>query len=163
MAGGDVKLTNGATAADVVLAAGAATLDGRPIAFVERRRDGQIVGVEIGGQVVAVRVAREGDRVFVWCGGRTFDIRRPAARRSRASDAAGGLAAPMPGRVRKVLVAVGDAVARGQVLLLLEAMKMEHAIRSPHDGTVLRLGFAEGDLVEAGAPLVEIAAAPHAP
>ena len=68
----------------------------------------------------------------------------------------GGLISPMPGRVRRILVAEGDAVTRGQVLLILEAMKMEHAIRAARDGRVVRLAFREGDLVEAGVPLVEI-------
>jgi 3-methylcrotonyl-CoA carboxylase alpha subunit len=47
-------------------------------------------------------------------------------------------------------------VARGDLLLLLEAMKMEHGIRSPRDGAVRRILHREGDLVEAGAALVEV-------
>jgi 3-methylcrotonyl-CoA carboxylase alpha subunit len=62
----------------------------------------------------------------------------------------------MPGRIRKTLVEPGDSVERGQVVLVLEAMKMEHAIRAPRDGTVTRLDHAEGDLVEAGTVLAEI-------
>jgi 3-methylcrotonyl-CoA carboxylase alpha subunit len=62
----------------------------------------------------------------------------------------------MPGRIRKTLVRRGDEVARGQVVLILEAMKMEHAIRAPQDGVVTRLEHREGDLVEAGAVLAEI-------
>jgi 3-methylcrotonyl-CoA carboxylase alpha subunit len=62
----------------------------------------------------------------------------------------------MPGRVRKTLVRRGEAVAKGQVVLVLEAMKMEHAIRAPQDGVVTRLELHEGDLVEAGTVLAEI-------
>jgi biotin carboxyl carrier protein len=62
----------------------------------------------------------------------------------------------MPGRVRKTLVRPGDAVARGQVLLVLEAMKMEHSIRAPRDGVLKSLLVKEGDLVESGVALAEI-------
>jgi acetyl-CoA/propionyl-CoA carboxylase biotin carboxyl carrier protein len=61
----------------------------------------------------------------------------------------------MPGRVRRLLVEDGSHVRRGEVLLVLEAMKMEHAIRSPMDGTV-RLRVAEGDLVDAGVELAAV-------
>jgi biotin carboxyl carrier protein len=59
----------------------------------------------------------------------------------------------MPGRILKVLAAAGDAVARGQPLVVLEAMKMEHAIVAPVDGVIERLPFAVGDLVEEGAEI----------
>jgi 3-methylcrotonyl-CoA carboxylase alpha subunit len=63
----------------------------------------------------------------------------------------------MPGRIVRLLVSEGETVARGTTLLVLEAMKMEHEIRAPHDGTVARLPFLVGDQVDAGAPLVEFA------
>jgi 3-methylcrotonyl-CoA carboxylase alpha subunit len=63
----------------------------------------------------------------------------------------------MPGRVRRVLVVGGAAVERGQPLLVLEAMKMEHSIRAPRDGVVRRVCVAEGELVDAGVELVELA------
>jgi len=105
-----------------------------------------------------VRSFVDGDRVWIWSRGRAyeFSVERAAPSRGRRSDAGGGLRSPMPGRVRKVLVAQGDRVAKGQVLLVLEARKMEHAIRSPRDGIVVRLALAEGDLVEAGTELAEV-------
>lgn len=68
----------------------------------------------------------------------------------------GGLNAPMPGKVFKVLVQVGDKVTKGQTLLILEAMKMEHAIKADKDGEVKSLFFKEGDLVQSGMALAEI-------
>jgi 3-methylcrotonyl-CoA carboxylase alpha subunit len=65
------------------------------------------------------------------------------------------LAAPMPGRVVQVLVAAGALVVRGQPILVLEAMKMEHTIRAPADGVVAGLRYAAGDLVEEGAELCD--------
>jgi 3-methylcrotonyl-CoA carboxylase alpha subunit len=62
----------------------------------------------------------------------------------------------MPGRIRRAFVAPGERVEKGQVLMVLEAMKMEHAIRAPREGVVSRLPHAEGELVEAGVVLVEM-------
>jgi 3-methylcrotonyl-CoA carboxylase alpha subunit len=60
----------------------------------------------------------------------------------------------MPGRVLDVLVAAGARVVRGQALMVLEAMKMEHTIAAPTDGVVARVSYAAGDLVEEGAMLL---------
>jgi 3-methylcrotonyl-CoA carboxylase alpha subunit len=64
------------------------------------------------------------------------------------------LTALMPGRVVKVSVQAGDAVKKGQALMILEAMKMEHTIVSPRDGVVDRVAFAENQLVPADAVLI---------
>ena len=69
---------------------------------------------------------------------------------------AGALVAPMPGKVIKLAVAEGAAVEAGAVLVVLEAMKMEHELTAPAAGTVSELRVAEGDQVEAGAPLAVI-------
>ena len=68
----------------------------------------------------------------------------------------GGLNAPMPGKVFKVLVKTGEAVVKGQTLLVLEAMKMEHAIKADKDGIVRKILFKEGDLVQGGMALAEL-------
>ena len=65
--------------------------------------------------------------------------------------------APMPGVVLKVLVAVGDHVAKGTTLLILEAMKMEHQITAPRDGTVAAIHCQEGEMVQPGLDLVTLA------
>jgi propionyl-CoA carboxylase alpha chain len=72
------------------------------------------------------------------------------------TETPGSLHAPMPGKVIRVEVATGDQVKAGQVLLVLEAMKMEHTLRAPHDGTVREVGFDAGDQVEAAAILVVV-------
>ncbi len=68
----------------------------------------------------------------------------------RKDAVAGGLSAPMPGKVVKVLVAAGQAVTAGETLLVLEAMKMEHPVRAPIDGVVAELPASEGEQVDAG-------------
>ena len=64
----------------------------------------------------------------------------------------------MPGRVIQLLVGVGDLVRRGELLMIIEAMKMEHVVAAPVDGTVEAVRFAVGDLVEEGAELIALAA-----
>ncbi|MEI7447547.1 MAG: acetyl-CoA carboxylase biotin carboxyl carrier protein subunit [Burkholderiales bacterium] len=78
----------------------------------------------------------------------------PLAHAGDESDAAGGLAAPMPGKVIALMVEAGAAVKRGQPLLVMEAMKMEHTIAAPADGTVDALLYRVGDQVAEGAALV---------
>jgi acetyl/propionyl-CoA carboxylase alpha subunit len=76
----------------------------------------------------------------------------------KASETAGSLHSPLPGTVVRVDVAAGDAVHTGDVLVVLEAMKMEHTIRAPHDGVVSELDVAVGSQVETGAILVVVTA-----
>ncbi|MBW3666055.1 MAG: ATP-grasp domain-containing protein [Actinobacteria bacterium] len=75
---------------------------------------------------------------------------------SLLDDAPGSMHAPMPGKVIRVDVEAGDEVAEGQVLVVLEAMKMEHTLRAPHDGTISEIHCSPGDQVEAGAVLVVV-------
>lgn len=84
--------------------------------------------------------------------------RLPIARRGGGPAAAGPqeLRAPMPGLVVAVEVAAGDAVSAGQVLLIIEAMKMQSEIRAPASGRVLSLGVRPGEEVAGGAVLAVI-------
>ena len=66
------------------------------------------------------------------------------------------MVAPLAGSVFKILVNEGDEIEAGQVLLILEAMKMETEITAPNAGTVAHIGVAVGDAVQGGQPLVEI-------
>lgn len=74
------------------------------------------------------------------------------------APAAGGekIVSPMPGNILNVNVKVGDAVKKGQVLLILEAMKMENEIMAPKDGTVTSVNVQKGSTVESGALLVTL-------
>ena len=84
----------------------------------------------------------------------------PRFREATVDEAPGSLHAPMPGRVVRVEVAVGDTVAEDQVLMVLEAMKMEHTLRAPMPGTVQTVNAAAGEQVSAGTVLVVVEAPP---
>lgn len=100
--------------------------------------------------------ATDGPRTWVFLDGRTYVVEPPQARRSAAVDDAAALAAPMPATVVQVHVAPGDAVSRGDVLVTLEAMKMELPIAAPRDGRVTSISCTQGELVQPGVPLVEL-------
>ena len=90
-----------------------------------------------------------------------FTIVDPLRRADDAEErSAGDLRSPMPGRVVTIDVAPGDRVTRGQTLMTLEAMKMEHDISAPFDGKVAAVHYRPGDLVEEGADLVRVDADP---
>jgi len=114
------------------------------------------LGLTIDGMRQAATVVADGDRRVVFLAGRSWPLvlEDPFAAGDADEGAEGRLTAPMPAKVIRVAAAVGDRVARGAVLLVLEAMKMEHSVAAPADGTVARLAVAEGDLVEEGAELV---------
>lgn len=114
--------------------------------------------VTTGDRAATVYVAGPPHRRWVFCEGRTEIVEVEAEDRVRARRAPGhgdALSAPMPATVGRIAVRPGDRVARGDTLLVLEAMKMELPIRAPHDGVIARVHCQEGDLVQPGATLLE--------
>ena len=89
----------------------------------------------------------------------TAPVPAPAAAPAPPPPApAGGkqVSAPMPGTILSVNIAVGDSVKRGQVLMILEAMKMENEIMCPRDGRITAIQTSKGAAVESGTPLCTI-------
>ncbi len=156
-------------------------------AIARRHRDGSI-GLELPGGTLEARVqAAEDGRLAIRLGSDTFTatvVRRPtadgvdytlfadgASRRLRLVDpldvtqyeasvsGEGAVRAPLPGKIIDLRVKAGDKVSKGQPLLVLEAMKMEHTLAAPADGTVKTLRYAVGEQVVEGAELVEFEAA----
>jgi 3-methylcrotonyl-CoA carboxylase alpha subunit len=101
-------------------------------------------------------VVRAGNRFTVIDdnGSWQLDLVDPLAARDDEAVAGGRLTAPMPGKIVQVLALAGTPVKRGQPILILEAMKMEHTIAAPADGTVDAVHYQAGDLVEEGAALI---------
>ena len=122
--------------------------------------------VTVDGEEFEVEVEREGDAWRVLVGGKEYSIQvdggahsetgRGSAGRSRGRKRSGTIASPIPGKVVTMHVAVGAQVEEGEVLLLLEAMKMQNEIQSPIQGPVSQVKCESGDSVEANVPLVII-------
>ena len=132
-------------------------IDDDPAGPAEVTVDGERVGIERAGVLTWFLVHRSGDTAYaVGPSGTTRLVETQRFPGVAIEDDPGSLHAPMPGKVIKVAVAPGDAVEEGQLLVVLEAMKMEHALRSPVAGTVHEVRAAEGDQVEADAVLVVV-------
>ncbi|RPF72180.1 acetyl/propionyl/methylcrotonyl-CoA carboxylase subunit alpha [Aurantiacibacter spongiae] len=101
----------------------------------------------------------EDTRTLVFADGQSFEFAREARGGGAAAAGDGAILAPMPGKVLSVDVAEGDTVEAGQRLLVLEAMKMEHALTAPFDGVVADLSASEGAQVQVETLLVRVEAA----
>jgi biotin carboxyl carrier protein len=125
---------------------------------VERRPGGAFLITHPDGRRERAYGLSRGTKFTTSLSGRLyFGERLIPERGGSASGGAGDsdLTAQFPGKVRKVLVASGVTVTEGQPLLLLEAMKMEFAIKAPSDGTVLRVLVKEGEQLSPGVKLVD--------
>ena len=126
----------------------------------EERPDGSLELV-IDGRTHVVQVARRGDVAYVRAGGRTWvvKIHDPVADAGNRSHEGDAYRAPMPGAVVEVKVAAGDSVRRGQVLLVIESMKMQLGIEARRDGVVAEVARDVGQTFDRDAVLVRLAAA----
>ena len=122
--------------------------------------DGAAV-VDLDGTRRRAFLGIDGDTVSVAQGPRVrhLTLIRPLTRYEAMAEPPGSLTAPMPGKVISVMVAKGDTIVRGQPLMVLEAMKMEHTIAAPADGRVESVAFDNGAQVEEGAVLLRLAGA----
>jgi 3-methylcrotonyl-CoA carboxylase alpha subunit len=154
--------------------------------IARRRRDGSL-GLELPGGALEARVQRgEEGRLAIRLGGDTFTatvVRRPTAdgvdyavfadgasrtlrlvdpldvtQYEAVSSGDAAVKAPLPGKIIDLRVKAGDTVSKGQPLLVLEAMKMEHTLAAPADGTIKTVRYAVGEQVVEGAELVEFEA-----
>jgi 3-methylcrotonyl-CoA carboxylase alpha subunit len=117
--------------------------------------DGDRMQVELDGEVFFANAARLGSRMSVTTPQGRFELELVDPFHYEPAEALpdARLTSLMPGRVVKVLAAEGDRVKKGQALMILEAMKMEHTITSPREGVIERVAFGENELVPADALL----------
>jgi 3-methylcrotonyl-CoA carboxylase alpha subunit len=115
------------------------------------------IHLRIDGRIHAIPYLVQGTTVSFVYDGETYVIdTNENAARAKARHRDHSTSAPMPGVVLKILVRPGDVVTKGMPLVILEAMKMEHVIAAPHDGTVGAVNCVEGELVEPGTDLVTV-------
>ncbi|MDO9192427.1 MAG: biotin/lipoyl-containing protein, partial [Undibacterium sp.] len=112
--------------------------------------------LSIGEQTVQGTVVRDGEYLHVFSQGvhTALHYKDALAHAGEAEAEGGRLTAPMPGKIVAVLVSKEQEVKKGDALLIMEAMKMEHTIAAPHDGIVEEVLYALGDQVTEGAPLL---------
>ena len=134
-----------------------------------RELDVDLVAVEagsysllVGGEAVEVVVVRDGARRYVVVDGRTVvlaEVDDEAQAGPAAEEVVAGIQtirAPMPGKVVKIAAAEGDAVEKGRTVVVVEAMKMEHALTAAGPGMVKKISCQEGQNVDADQPLAEV-------
>jgi len=88
--------------------------------------------------------------------GKEAVVALPSKKFSKTKGHTGGLVSPMPGKIFKVLRPEGSKVQKGETILILEAMKMEHSMRADVDGVVKKIFFKEGELVQGGVVLAQL-------
>ena len=120
------------------------------------RIDGRMIDLTLEGAIPDVGIVASGHRAYVRVESERLRAAQ-AARRSGGSAAEKTLLAPMPGRVAKVLVAVGDDVVAGQGLMVVEAMKMENELRAKGAGKIAEIHAKAGDTIVAGGKLITYA------
>ncbi len=144
------------------LTATSATGTANRIEALRQHGDGAALSISatVDGRPVSADVHRQGTRWWWLCEGIEFELcdLRLAGAASTAQASAGALRAPMHGRVTQVLAEAGATVEAGALLLVMEAMKMEHQIHAPHAGTVKAVLARTGEQVAARQLLMELAA-----
>ncbi|MCB1689151.1 MAG: acetyl/propionyl/methylcrotonyl-CoA carboxylase subunit alpha [Halioglobus sp.] len=122
--------------------------------------EGNALRAEFDGYQFNATVAEHNDSFTLYTADSalTFKQASPDLGDTDHHDTAGGLLAPMNGTMVALLVAPGASVQKGDALLVMEAMKMEHTIRAPRDGHVVSFYYQAGELVDGGAELLEFSA-----
>jgi len=125
------------------------------------RHEGAEFTIRLGETSLHGSVRRDGDLFHVFSAGRhhTLAYNDPMAHAGEVEAPGGRLTAPMPGKVVAVLASSGKEVKKGEPLVIMEAMKMEHTIAAPSDGLVEEVLYQVGDQVADGAPLLAFKAA----
>jgi 3-methylcrotonyl-CoA carboxylase alpha subunit len=133
------------------------SLNGQNYFYMMIARDGHEMILDNGGRFRAAvgTFSREGEAMVI-ANGREAVAAVAGKKMKNAGSQAGGLTSPMPGKIFKVLKEVGSEVKKGEPILILEAMKMEHSIRSDKDGVIKKINYKIGELVQGGVSLAEV-------
>ncbi|MFH0930810.1 MAG: biotin/lipoyl-containing protein [Candidatus Zixiibacteriota bacterium] len=121
------------------------------------------LSMEIDGKIQTVYLAETENKRYIFIQGEQFVIQEKETTRAKRKEEESGLSegkqlicAPMPGRILKILVSEGEKVKKKQSLAIVEAMKMEHEIKSALDGIVKKVNFKENQMVDTEEPIMEL-------
>lgn len=132
-------------------------LNGKPYSYTMVNKDGPEMILDNGNRFkAAVGSPSKDGESMIFSNGREAIGSGAGKKMKRAGAVAGGLVSPMPGKIFKILKEEGSSVKKGEAILILEAMKMEHSIRSDKDGTVKKIFYKVGELVQGGVTLAEV-------
>jgi 3-methylcrotonyl-CoA carboxylase alpha subunit len=131
-------------------------VDGKDYALAGQA-SGRALSLALDGRRFKATAVRDGAGWHVFCNGASSRLSlRQHAHEDDSEAVTGLLTAPMPGKIVKVMAEAGRKVSKGEPLLILEAMKMEHTITAPADGVVKELHYAAGEQVLEGAELIRM-------
>ena len=135
-------------------------VDGKPVEGFLAELEPGLLEVDAGAGAVQVHFVQDGRRIWVHCHGQAWELERVAtARQGKPEAASDQLLSPITGKLVELRVSAGDSVAKGDTLAVLEAMKMEHRLRAPRDGTIAQVtATAPGGQVRERELVVELVA-----
>lgn len=151
--GKEVSVQNFKSSSEVV----SFTLDGKAFSFnlVDRRGPDLVLEGERRFQAHIGALNQDGEAMII-ADGREAILGLVGKKKKKSEGAAGTLSSPMPGKIFKLIKQEGEEVKKGETILILEAMKMEHSIRSDKDGKIKKIFFETGELVQGGVTLAEV-------
>jgi biotin carboxyl carrier protein len=133
-------------------------LEGKKFFYTLISRDGhEMILDDKGGRFKAAvgSINKEGESMVIAATQEAL-ISEAGQKKKKGAGHTGGLTSPMPGKIFKILKEAGSEVKKGEAILILEAMKMEHSIRSDKDGKVKKIFYQIGELVQGGVTLAEV-------
>ena len=127
------------------------------IAEAEEIKPGQLK-IKIGNKIIKSIITEGEKEKFVFVDGEVFKVRpvQLTSLKKKKRKEEGDLSSPISGRVVSVKVKNGDSVKKGDILMVIEAMKMEYLIRAPYNGKIKKVYFKEKDQIEIGKQTIEI-------
>lgn len=111
--------------------------------------------LKVGDSLFQVPLKTHKEKAYLIIGGKDVLIESPSKVKKKG-EAEGHMLSPMPGKILRLMVSAGDEIKKGDTLLIMEAMKMEHKVKASKNGKVLKVFYAEGEQVEGGIELVEM-------
>ncbi len=138
------------------------SLGGDPIELQVSHPQPNSLTFRIGNQSITAYIAKQDSKFFVHIDGKSIELTIPDSKQKKYSkegmeyDAKDEITTPMPGKIVRLLVKVGDVVKPKQPLVIVESMKMENEIKSSMEGTVKAVNFKPGDLVSSGQTIIKL-------